>query len=204
MGSAIQVLVPATSYDLTTLATAKSELGIASADTSQDTKISLYIRQASDAIAAYCNRVFGLETVRETFLQSTFRAIMLRRRPVSEILSVTQGGASVDSSEWLLDEKSGILRRKTVVTPIFASEVVVDYIAGYDLIGDLPYDIERACLLLINRAYSGIGESSGLTDEEIPDVARYSYDNSNVSKEGKSLPPDIAALVDSHKDLCAA
>ena len=63
MADITNVLAAAPSYDLTDLATAKAELGIASTDTSQDTWLTNAISQISAAISAYCNRVFAQETV---------------------------------------------------------------------------------------------------------------------------------------------
>ena len=59
------VLVAASSYDLTDLATAKDELSIKTAETSNDAFISRAITQASVAVANYCNRTFQLETVQD-------------------------------------------------------------------------------------------------------------------------------------------
>ena len=61
------VLVPATSYDLTTLATIKDDLAIPAADTSSDATLARFITEQSALVAQYCNRVFPVETVRDTF-----------------------------------------------------------------------------------------------------------------------------------------
>ena len=58
-------LVAAPSYDLTDLSTAKSELSIATGETSNDAFIGRVITQASMAAANYCNRTFSLETVQD-------------------------------------------------------------------------------------------------------------------------------------------
>ncbi len=59
------VLVAAASYDLTDLATAKDELSIKTAETSNDAFIGRAITQASTAVGNYCNRVFQLETIQD-------------------------------------------------------------------------------------------------------------------------------------------
>jgi hypothetical protein len=67
------VLVPATAnapagpYDLTDLATAKSELSLQTGDTSKDAFLSRAITQASIAIASYCDRVFQAELIQDQF-----------------------------------------------------------------------------------------------------------------------------------------
>ena len=61
----LEILSPAATGDLTTLAIAKRELGVA--DAGQDTRIADLIRQASDLVAQWCNRSgFGRETLRQT------------------------------------------------------------------------------------------------------------------------------------------
>jgi hypothetical protein len=60
-----QVLVPASSYDLTTLATVKDELNLTVPD--NDLTIGRWITAASFDIRAYCGRTFQLETVQDTF-----------------------------------------------------------------------------------------------------------------------------------------
>ena len=88
MGSVVTVITPASTQDLTTLATAKVELGVTG--TTDDNKILNHIRQASDQIAAYCNRVFGLETVEEHWYDANFKnALPLRRRPVRDVISLS-------------------------------------------------------------------------------------------------------------------
>jgi hypothetical protein len=61
------VLVPATSYDLTDLATVKDELSIPTLDVTRDPFLTRAIKQMSSAVSHYCNRVFPVETVRDVF-----------------------------------------------------------------------------------------------------------------------------------------
>lgn len=58
-------LVPASSYDLTDLATVKDELKIPWQDTSADAFLGRAITQVSGAIANYCNRTFVIETIQD-------------------------------------------------------------------------------------------------------------------------------------------
>ena len=55
----LTVVKPASSFDLTVLATVKAELGIA--DRASDAALAGYIKQASEVVAKFCNRVFALE-----------------------------------------------------------------------------------------------------------------------------------------------
>ena len=63
--SVLTVLTPATSRALTTLGTAKDELGISGTD--DDARLSRWIDEASERIETYLGRVLASETVREIF-----------------------------------------------------------------------------------------------------------------------------------------
>jgi hypothetical protein len=65
MNSILTVTTPASSYDLTALATVKTELGIT--DNTENDKLRTWITQASIIAASYCRRVFARETLTETF-----------------------------------------------------------------------------------------------------------------------------------------
>ncbi len=60
------VTAPSTTT-LTTLANVKDDLDIPANDPSNDSRLKRYIGEESDAIARYCNRVFGLATWRDEF-----------------------------------------------------------------------------------------------------------------------------------------
>jgi hypothetical protein len=193
---------------LTTLATAKVELGVTG--TTDDNKILNHIRQASDQIAAYCNRVFGLETVEEHWYDANFKnALPLRRRPVRDVISVELAGSGIDSSEWRLDEKRGILQRATSSLgwngyPFWQGEILVQYEAGYALLGDLPYDIERACLMLVKQYYFNVAVDPFLRSEDIPGVASFAYGFGPSARTESNLPPEVQALLSSYKEICFA
>jgi hypothetical protein len=101
MNSILTVTDAATSYDLTTLANVKAELGITSGD--GDTILRRYISGASQAAMQYCNRVFAVETVSEQFLpgrrERMIRGIVsplqLSRWPLTAVSSVTEDGAAL-------------------------------------------------------------------------------------------------------------
>lgn len=95
---------PASPYDLTDLATARDELGIAANDTSQDTFLQRAITQASVAIANYCNRTFALEVVEDRIqieqdaypyqLPGGVNPLALSRWPLVKSASVSFTGAT--------------------------------------------------------------------------------------------------------------
>lgn len=92
------VLSAAAGYDLTTLATVKTELGLKTSDTSNDTWLGTAITQVSKAIARTTKRVFPPEFVQDLFdirrarmqVPTGVRTLQLSRWPVISIASVVQ------------------------------------------------------------------------------------------------------------------
>lgn len=204
MGSIVTVVTPATSHDLTTLATVKVDFGIS--DTSQDVKIARWIKEASGEIARYCNRTFGLERVRETFYFPTGNfdgQIYLTRTPVQSIVSVIGNSETLDVAAYAVDGSSGAVRRPDGNTltgwPFYSS--VIEYWGGYALLDDLPYDIERACLDTI-KGYSYKQKQDPMLKEfEVPGVLREAY--FWPSGDG-GLSPDVKAKLDPHRRIILA
>jgi hypothetical protein len=114
------VLVRASSYDLTDLAAVKLELNIPTAATTRDAWLSTAISQVSEAAASYCHRVFPRETVQDSFVHNDpwfhashgFRishnhgispegALLLSRRPVLNDAFSLSASAEVDSGNVL-------------------------------------------------------------------------------------------------------
>lgn len=110
----LTVVTPAQSYDLTVLATVKAELGIT--DRSEDENLTRWIKQASDVIAKYCNRVFAQETVSETFRLATRESnLLLSRYPVVSIAAVQETGETLAASQqnyFLIISPTHILRQQ--------------------------------------------------------------------------------------------
>ena len=146
------VTTPASSYDLTLLATVKAELGIT--NRKEDENLGRWIKQASDAVAKYCNRVFVQETVSETFrLTCRDDGLLLTRFPVSAIVSVVENDTTLVAADYDFISKSGVLNRlrndRGWQWPI--GKAVVTYTAGYASIADLPYGVERATIITVNQ-----------------------------------------------------
>lgn len=209
MHRAIEIVTPAACLDLTVLATAKAELGIPSADTSQDDQIAVLIKQASGIVAAYCDQVFGEETVTETFWADApsewARSFMLEREPVTEIVNVVIDGATLDPSEYRMSTDGHLHRIGStgVCQWAWTSEAVITYTAGYVLLDDLPYGVERAALLLIKGYYLGIGGDPRIRSEDIPGVRSVTYALGSAT-EAATMPPDVAALLKPYRRLAFA
>jgi hypothetical protein len=217
MHKSLEIISGAACKDLTILETAKMELGIAESDISQDEKITTLIKQASSIISAYCDNMFAQETVVETFWSSAriweaewTSSFMLSREPVSEIVSVEIDGAILDPSEYRMANDSHLHRINVMSGETcqwtWTANAIITYTAGYVLLDDLPYGIERAALMLIKDYHSGIGRDPRVRQEDVPGVRSVTYwvGGMNTSQQGSMLPPDVIALLAPYKRLAFA
>jgi hypothetical protein len=209
MHKSLEVITPSACMDLTILETVKDELGIPQSDVSQDDRLAILIKQASGVVAEYCNRIFGAEEVTETFWSDwpseTSRSFMLSREPVSEIVSVEIDGVVQDPSSYRL-ANDGHLHRVGLTGLTFwclTSTAIIQYIAGYILLDDLPYGIERAALSLIKGYYTGTGRDPMVRSESIPGLRDVSYQVGSLGDKS-TLPPEVIALLSPHRRLAFA
>lgn len=149
-------------HDLTTVEEVLAELGIAGdADTNAEIadQISLY----SKIIATYCDRIFAKEYITETFVLDRGECLSwlpLSRYPVDTIYSVTVDGVELDESNWIVNPENGLLNH-LIRGHWYGWRVVVTYVGGYDLPGDAPTALNRACVEFIkDRRPAGDSGSS--------------------------------------------
>lgn len=131
-------------FDLTTLQAVKDELGITNttSDSSIESQISLY----SGIIAAYCDRVFAIENVTETFVldrNECPRVLPLSRYPVNEIYSVEIDGSEISTTDYEIDY-SALLHHLGGLW--HGKRIAVNYNGGYDLPDGAPASLARACI----------------------------------------------------------
>ena len=160
-----------TDRNLTRLDTVKTELGIT--DGASDEKLEVLIEQASDVVAKYCNRVFALETVAETFrVRHGTQGLTTGRYPVVEILSIVENGTMLDASDYEVDLEAGIIERlrSDCLVKWPAGKTVVTYSAGFDLPDGLPEGIERATIELVKQYYAS-GDRDPLVRSEVVEGA---------------------------------
>lgn len=215
----LQVIAAASTYDLTTLATFKEE--VEATGTADDQFISQLIRQASGDIARYCNRVFAAETVRETFRINTgllypgcgvpataadgacrgVSGLLLQRLPVSELVSISEEGTTVPLEEVELEAESGLIRRVNDGWQAgwWIPKVVVEYRGGYELLADLPYEVERACLDLVKARYFQRSRDPSLRSERILNVIDTAWTTSSSATMKRGIPAEIAERLDNFR-----
>jgi hypothetical protein len=205
MNSILTVTTPASSYDLTLVATVRTELGITNND--EDTKITGWIRQASATIAKHCNRVFASETLTETFRGVANREILqLTRWPVSSITSITldDDEAALDSAaDYEFDGANGHVFRlvSDLRTNWVANKIVVVYVAGYTLLAELPYDIERAAILLVKQYRFSAKRDPLIKSVDVFEVQRTDYVwGGSLPGSGADLPAEVEQLINPYCD----
>lgn len=191
----LTVTTPASTYNLTLLATVKAEMGIT--DRADDALIAGYIKQASDAAAKYCNRVFACETVTETFRQMRDSEIVLSRYPVVEVVSVTENETSLDASGYEIDAAAGIITRLSgdrSTRWAAGGKLTIVYRAGFPTLNDLPDGIERAVIQLCKSYASAGGRDPLIRSETIEGAGTTDY----FSGAGTGLPPEVEGLLTPH------
>ena len=200
MISTLSVVTPAATKDLTVLARLKADLSIT--DAAQDAALADVIREASDAIGRACARPegFGRETVTETWrLSGHAECLILARDILPTVTSVTEDGEALAAADYLLD--GSLLRRLSEDAPIVwtARKIVVTYAAGYALLADTPYDLERACLDLCATIWASRGRDRSLRSESADGVGSVSYLDPRAS--GGGLPQAIADALASYRRI---
>jgi hypothetical protein len=215
MKSIVTVLATAPSYDLTTLATAREELGAKRKD---DAKLRRWITDASAGVMDYLGRPLALETVIETFRPAggAYRGgglldhprdanvLRLSRYPITSISSVAIDGTALDpASDWELDPEPALLYRLgTVGTGAgwYGAVIAVTYAAGYALPDDQPRPIGQACLLLLRHRWTGDRDPT-IRAENVSGVIDTQYWVGGLPGENAAMPPEAAALLNPYREL---
>lgn len=206
MKSILTVVTPADSVDLTVLANVKTELGITT--TSEDVNLETWIDQASGVITGSCNRVFGKETVTESFRNRVQflepEKIVLQRTPVTLITSVVENGITlVEDTDFEVDYETGILTR---LCGDYESRwcfrtLVVTYAAGYELLGELPIAIEKATIILVKQFRSAASRDPLLKSEEIPGVLSQTFWVGGTGDKSNGIPHEVETLIAPYRNI---
>jgi hypothetical protein len=195
MLTTLAIDTPATTGDLTVLATVRRDLQLADAFTTDDAWLADAIRQTSDMIAAFCRRPegFGRATVTQTWrLHRDMPQLVLARDLAPTVTTIVEDGTTLAAADWALDGSRLFRLSSDAVTDWSAAKIAVTYAAGYGLLADVPFDLERACLDLVVRAYRARGRDPGMRSLDIPDVIRQSWDTPGGDGFRGGLPRDVA------------
>lgn len=200
--SILTVVVPASADArmMVTGATAMAMLG--DVKPQEESLIDAEIRRASAAIEQYCNRIFAAETVSETFrLDDGARSLLLTRRPIISVTSITEDGVALAGSDWEADLDAGILFRlgSDAQTDWSASKVTIVYQAGYN---SYPKDLQDAALRLVRMARASRSRDPTIKSETVEGVGQTVYWISGSANFG-SMPPDVTGILDQYCDIRA-
>jgi len=146
----IEVLTPATSFDLMTLDEAKLLMGLSVNDPNEDQQLQLFIDINSQTVMRLCNRIFAREEVREEWRElNGGHRIFPSHWPIhpADLESVeSPAGTVLDPSNYELEEESGKIEIFSSVA--WTEPVVVTYWGGYRLPDGCPKPLKQACSLL--------------------------------------------------------
>ncbi len=202
------VISAATTYDLTTLAIVKDELGVL--DGSKDSTLKRYITSASAAASQYCNRKFQLEGMQDEFwperelyqyqLPGGVDVLQLSRWPVvSPVTSVVENGITlVEGTDFRVDYDSGRLFRldqNQYPRKWCAWPIVAKYNGGF---ADIPDDVDDAIVRMVTRRYSAKGRDPNLKQQSVPGVIEQQWWIATGTESG-NMSPDITDVLDNYR-----
>jgi hypothetical protein len=194
-------------YDLTDLATVKTELNITSG--TDNAFLKSLISRASVAAANYCNRVFPVETVTDEIwsqrsptryiVPGTFTPLALSRFPIVAVTSFTENAvALVDTADFRIDHDKGqLIRLNALGTPIPWSvyPISVTYSAGYETI---PADVADAVIRMVKNRWFMRTRDSTLRQQNIPGVLEQTFWVATGAEAG-AMTPDVVDLLDGYR-----
>jgi hypothetical protein len=147
--SILTVTAPASDLNLLTLPEIRAAVRVA---TGQDADLETLRKQVAASITRACKiasagatpPTLRKETLSETFrLKSRQDSLVLARRPIVSVSSVTEDGTAVDADDYELDAAAGLLYRLSgdVRTCWPCGKIVVAYAAGWETV---PEDLKLA------------------------------------------------------------
>ena len=215
----LEVLVAASSTDLTTIPTLVAEVGTLT-PTQQDW-IGLAIESASALIEQEANQHFAQQQFRETLEGSGSSTLMLDRTPIIGTPTIITVDNEVIADFVVEDADAGVLYRRQGWTAEISynrgisydplpyeshPRFVVTYVAGYHLpsftdeIEDgavaLPANIEKACVLTIKAWWHYKNRDSSVSWKQVGDLALgYRGEAAVKGQEPLRLPPEARGLI---------
>lgn len=185
MRSTLRIVAPAASQDLINLDTLKLELGIT--DSSSDARLSQIITRASGVVTRISGRVWINEEVEEKFYFNFCEcvpALVLRRRPIITINSLTENGSALtEDVDFSIDAERGMLYRINFVHFVNgvpgSPSIVVDYNAGYTIggspPGNVPAIVEQATIIMSKAYWFGGSRDPGIKSETTFELDSVTY-----------------------------
>jgi hypothetical protein len=193
----ITVTTPATNLNLVDISVVRDLLGVVGND--EDKALEGFVARASDVIARHCRRVFGKETIEETFRPDQCLAeLILSRFPVVSIGSISENGTALSTDDYEVDKDRGLVMRLHGPRPCYwsTSKTIVTYVSGYDLPAQAPQGLQQACLQLVKAYYLGADRDPMIRSESVTPMSSASYFGGS-----DYLPPDVIGLLGQFRNL---
>lgn len=138
---------------LASLSDVKQQLDIPSSDIKQDSRLTLYINAATQAIETYCGRDFEVTTATEYHDGDLSNSILSRQWPINSITELwvdpTRGFTTtsylLDATDYVIQGDSRITFL-SLITPRVSGCIKLVYSYGYSTI---PPDLNLACIWLV-------------------------------------------------------
>ncbi len=165
--------------DLMLLTDAEARQAIPNGAAADAAKVLQLRKAVSAAITSRCNvwasgavpATLRLETLsQQNRLEYPVEQIRLLRRPVIEVVTVTEDDVTVDATGFELDPSTGLLRRLCNDFPSWwfaCRKVVIAYRAGW---ASVPDNMRAAAMKFATIVWTEAGRDSGLKSIEIPNV----------------------------------
>lgn len=144
--------MPLSSNALTTLDAVINYLKLNTVQLTEDeiTVLEGLINACSTAIENYCGRKFKEQSFEEEYDGTGKSYILLEQFPVISISSISIDDVVLDSSEYKVKKRNGVLIRKSSVWPEGDINITVSYVAG---LTEIPAPLELACKHFVMSFY---------------------------------------------------
>jgi hypothetical protein len=181
MYSTFTVTTPASELSLLTVEELRAAVGVT--DSSQDAALTALGLRLSASIAKQCGvasdgdhpTTLLSETCSEVFRPARHQQdLILARRPVSAITSVTENGTVLDAADYEIRGGSGLLTRLSGdrLSCFPCGKITVVYIAGFEA---APDDLKLAASKLAAALYSETARDPNLKRVDVVDVEEREY-----------------------------
>ena len=192
-----RVLTPAADRGLLTIPELRAAAGVQ--DDAQDAHLQslglrvadLMARAAGIAVDGVLPPTFRLEVAEETFQCSRGAKLLLARRFVHDVSSVTEAGRVLPVSDYALDGGAGVLtrldgdRRRG-----WSGLVTVSYASGFDLV---PEDLKHLAAVALREILSAENRDPLLRSETLDGVGRWDWQVGGSARgAGGALPVVVA------------
>lgn len=207
----LTIASPNTDRSLLTLAELRAAIGVS--DSSKDAMLIPLGEYVSAMITAACKvaksgvipPTLRLETVTETFLYTGLRkSLVLARRPVVELTSVTQTGSLLGDTDYTLDAAAGIIYRSTISGCGYwdgpfgpcgwwpAGNTVVEYSAGYSTV---PADLKYAAIKFVQAENTTGSRDPNLKSLRIDGVSERQWWVPDKSSNTSAVPGEVMDIL---------